>query len=48
MKLQNKDFVRVDRVEEDDVCPADIAAEFMVALGSILVFLGVVILAASW
>lgn len=48
MKLLNKDYVNVDQVKEDEICIEDIAAEFMVAIGSILVFLGAVLLAISW
>lgn len=48
MKLQNKDYANAEPVKEDEICVEDIAAEFMVALGSILVFLGVILFAASW
>lgn len=48
MKLQSNDFVNVEPVTDDEETFEDVAAEFMVALGSILVFLGAVLLVASW
>lgn len=48
MKLQSHDFVNVEPVADDEETFEDVAAEFMVALGTILMFLGAVILVASW